>query len=187
MTKASFKAGMLALATGYGRTLDEATTRVYFRILSPIADADWETAVDACLKSERWWPPPSVLLDYARPKLSPAAERAKFLVRAQEVYDAIVDKYERGEEVSRRYVLKTYGEAASVAFMIAGGASRFAWCEERDEVFRRKEFVENFAATVESEPTSMLPNGEHPALNWGEPDPEARLGRLKRGGTHDGV
>jgi len=180
MTKASFKAGMLALAKAYNRTLDEATSRVYFRILGPLSDEDWQVAVDGCLTGERWWPPPSVLLDYARPKLGADAVRAKVMVRAQEVYEAIVDLYERGEEVSHRYISKTYGSAAADAFMVAGGASSFAWCDEKNEVFRRKAFIENFQTLVHSEPAAGLPSGERPALNWGEPDPENRLARLKR-------
>jgi hypothetical protein len=126
---------------------------VFHGVLGARLDAaQWERAVRRSLEAESFFPPPAVLLRYGLADGVPEA-------RAVEVYDRIVSAFERGHELGPREVAAEYGTAAMEAFCAAGGTRAFAWCEPRDEPFRRKAFVEGWVETASQDPGYALPPG----------------------------
>ena len=146
--------GMAALAVAFNREVDAHVAEVYHTVLGPRLDAaGWQRAVRRALEAESFFPPPAVLLRYGASEGLPQA-------RAVEFYDAIVSCFERGEGLGPSEVTARYGTAAMEAFCAAGGNRAFAWCEPRDEPFRRKAFVQGWVETVAVDPALALPPGE---------------------------
>jgi len=147
-------AGLAALGVAFGREIGAEVAEVYHGVLGPRLDAaGWQRAVRRALEAESFFPPPAVLLRYGASEGLPQA-------RAVEFYDAIVSCFERGEGLGPSEVTARYGTAAMEAFCAAGGNRAFAWCEPRDEPFRRKAFVQGWVETVAVDPALALPPGE---------------------------
>lgn len=164
MTREDMAKGLALLSTAFNRTLTDELAEVYHGVVGPRLDApQWERAVRRCLEAESFFPPPAVLLRYGLADGLPQA-------RAVEVYDSIVGNFESGREAGPRVIGEWYGTAAMEAFCAAGGHRAFAWCEPRDEPFRRKAFVEGWVETVSQDPAFALPPGEEvKALPEGDP------------------
>jgi hypothetical protein len=187
MQKAKFKRGMLALTGAYQREVDEVTTQLYWRVLGEIlTDEEWDKAVEACVSNETYWPTPSVLLDYSKPNRK-AIVKAENGIKAQDTYDAIVSLFEDGERVTGAGVEKAHGFAAKAAFAAAGGPRAFAFCEPRNEPFRRKAFVEEFRRLADADPLTLrpkeqkaLPDGWSVEIQSGKPTVEERVVTLRK-------
>jgi hypothetical protein len=163
MTREDMAKGLALLSTAFGRQLTGELVEVYHGVVGPRLDApQWERAVRRVLEAESFFPPPAVLLRYGLAGGLPEA-------RAVEVYDRIVGDFESGREAGPRDIREQYGTAAAEAFCAAGGTRAFAWCEPRDEPFRRKAFVEGWVETVGQDPWYALPAAPATALPEGEP------------------
>jgi len=142
---------MALLSTAFNRALTAELVEVYHGVLGPrLETAEWERAVRRVLEVESFFPPPAVLLRYGRADGAPQ-------VQAITAYDEIVSAFEGGQPVGPREVCERYGEAAMEAFVSAGGSRAFAWCEPRDEPFRRKAFLEAWLDTTDQLPERALP------------------------------
>ena len=149
----AFAAGMARLAVTFNREMTDEAVSVFADILRPkMTEAQWATAVKRATEVETFFPPPAVLLRYG---LAEQAVNAK--ARAVEIYNAIVDGYQSGRGPHQRQVADAYGKAARDAFMAAGAAPAFEWCELASEPFRRKAFVEAYSETVSADPRLALP------------------------------
>lgn len=151
-------AGLAALGAAFNREVTPAVAEVYHGVLGARLDAQqWERSVRRALEAESFFPPPAVLLRYGLADGAPQA-------RAVELYDRIVDHYERGENLGPREISERYGTAAMESFVSAGGSRAFAWCDPHGEQFRRKAFVEAWCEVTEQEPATALPAGEERRL-----------------------
>jgi hypothetical protein len=75
-----------------------------------------------------------------------------------EAYEDILSLFELGQGAGMAgYIREKWGQAVMLAFVAAGGPRAFAWCEPRDEPFRRKAFVEAFQEALENNPHLALP------------------------------
>ena len=147
-------AGLAALGVAFNREVTPQVAEVYHGVIGPrLGAAQWQRAVRRCLEAESFFPAPAVLLRYGLADGVPQA-------RAVEIYDAIVSHFETADGLGPRDVAKLYGTAAMEAFCAAGGHRAFAWCEPRDEPFRRKAFVEGWVETATQDPRLALPAGE---------------------------
>lgn len=155
-------AGLATLGVAFNREVTPQLAEIYHGVIGARLDAaQWEHAVRRALEAESFFPPPAVLLRYGLVDRLPQA-------RAVELYDQIVMRYEVGDNMGPREIAEFYGTAAMEAFCAAGGTRAFAWCEPRDEPFRRKAFVEGWVETVTTDPSFALPAGEdRPELSEG--------------------
>ena len=151
---ARFKAGLHALCVAFNREPSADLAQVYYGAIGgKLTLAQWEAAVRRAVEEETFFPPVKVLLRYGLAgTASPAA-------LAGGAYDAILSAFEAGRTLSPPAVEEQYGLAARDAFMAAGGARAFEWCEPRDEPFRRKRFSEAFVEQAERSPALALPGG----------------------------
>ena len=146
--------GLAALGVAFNREVTPQLAEIYHGVVGARLDAtQWQRAVRRSLEAESFFPPPAVLLRYGLADGVPQA-------RAVELYDAIVSRYESGDALGPREISDRYGTAAMEAFCAAGGNRAFAWCEPRDEPFRRKAFIEGWVETATQDPRFALPAGE---------------------------
>lgn len=158
MTREDMAKGMAILSTAFWRQLTAELVEVYHAVIGARLDAQqWERGVRRALEAESFFPPPAVLLRYGLADGAPQA-------RAVELYDRIVDHYERGENLGPREISERYGTAAMESFVSAGGSRAFGWCDPHGEQFRRKAFVEAWCEVTEQEPATALPAGEERRL-----------------------
>jgi hypothetical protein len=115
-----------------------------------MTDQQWVSAVRRACKECRFFPRPAELMEFARPRECQAA-------RAADVYQEILDHYERGHQLAPRDVLEAWGPAARDAFVAAGGQSAFAWCEPDSQPFRLKAFQAAWFEVVKTNPLLALP------------------------------
>ena len=154
MDDKAFASGLAMLAVAFRREQTAELADVYHAVLAKKLDnGQWQRAVRRALEAESFFPPPAVLLRYG---LSDGAPQA----RAVEVYDRLVEHYERGDQLGPREVSERYGTAAMEAFVSAGGSRAFAWCDPSGEPFRRKAFVEAWVDVTSVEPMTALPAGK---------------------------
>jgi hypothetical protein len=150
----AFRDGMDKLGRAFNRALTPEVLDVFGGILSPrLSTEQWAHAVTRALESETYFPPPAVLLRYG------AGDRG-LSAAAGDVYQQIVSLFEDGRHLGYRDVRERFGHAAAEAFIAAGGAHRFQWCEPESEPFRLKEFREAYVEQAEVDPISALPPGE---------------------------
>jgi hypothetical protein len=150
----AFEDGMLKLGRAFSREISEGLLDTFAEVLSPrLNTQQWLKAVDRCLESESYFPPPAVLLRYG-------ADDRVLAAAAGDAYERIVACYERGDNIGYREVQERFGHAAAEGFVAAGGSRRFAWCEPDDEPFRLKDFRAAYVEQAEVDPISALPAGE---------------------------
>jgi hypothetical protein len=125
----------------------------YHLVLGKINDARWRIAIVRALAQEKFFPPPSKLLEYAN-------ENSGQTTLAVSAYEKIIGYYEAGVELSPREVGEIYGIAARDSFIAAGGVRSFTWCEPKDEPFRRRDFVKAWQECVRFDPSHALPPPE---------------------------
>ena len=168
-------AGMHLLGKAFNRPITTEDVDMFFGVIGTKLNAvQWEQAVRRCLEAESYFPPPAVLLRYGRAEGAPQA-------RAGEVYERILASFEAGCSLGPREVREQFGDAAFDAFVAAGGARAFSWCEPKDEPFRLKRFVEAWTETVEQAPERALPAGaEAPRLEAFTPSEASSFLRLIR-------
>jgi hypothetical protein len=152
MTDQAFAKGMSLLGILPGYQPSPELLEAYHLVLGELSDAQWRLAVARALRQEKFFPPPSKLLDYAN-------ENPNQLAMAAKIYEEIVGHYEAGSMFSPRQVGEVYGIAARDAFIAAGGVRAFGWCEPKDEPFRRRDFVKAWQETARIDPSLMLPPG----------------------------
>ena len=155
MTSREFSKGMSILAVTFGREQTPLLMEAYFSVLKDLTAEEWNRAVTSTLQAESFFPPPAILLKYARPVLPKA--------RAAEFYVEILSQFESGRVLGPREISERFGTAAMEAFVSAGGVRAFQWCEPRDEPFRRKAFLEAWSECVGLNP-SLLPEGDKAKL-----------------------
>jgi len=101
LTKQGFAAGMALLVDVYGRGLTAQATDVYRDMFAHVADEIWEGAVREAIRTEDWFPTPSILMA-AVVRLS--ARLAKILTPDeawQQVMESAREYRERGSYVDR--------------------------------------------------------------------------------------
>ena len=170
--------GMAILVGSFGMEIDEARIETYRLVLSPfLTDEEWIEGVAHAAAFEKFFPSPSVIREYAQHGLD-----GQLRLEAADAYDVILDSYERGENIDRREIEGRYGKASADAFMAAGGSRDFAWCEPKDQPFRRKRFLEGYTSAVrEDDAQRLLPAGSQKALpERGESSFVSALDALKR-------
>jgi hypothetical protein len=146
----------------------------YRDALNDLGNDDWSRCVmEACRRDDGpFLPTPAKLRAYGGHVL----QKGDSSERAQQMYDEIVDAYERGRRYGPNSITTDFGRAACRAFTSAGGDHAFSWCEPRNEPFRRKAFVDAFVEMIEADPALMppaLPEAKaYPALTAGTPPPE---------------
>lgn len=151
--------GLHALGVAFNREISKDLTRVYHAVLKDLTTEDLLRATKLALEHEQFFPPPSVLLSYAKAQ-RPSLEAAL-------VYDAIANLGD-DRKWNYRYIQERYGSVAGAAFLEAGGHQAFAWCELRDEPFRRKRFIEAWTELAQDS-RLLLEEKKQPAL------PDGRL------------
>lgn len=154
----AFRKGMGHLGAAFNRAVTKELLDVFGGVLSvKLTTEQWERAVLRAIEAEKFFPPPAVLLRYG---LGEGSAKA----RAIEAYEHIVGAFEHGWKYGPRDVREKFGEAAMEAFIAAGGARAFAWCEPENEPFRRRDFAAAWVETVEQDPSRMLPAGAEKLL-----------------------
>jgi hypothetical protein len=150
----AFRKGMETLGAAFNRAITPELVDVFGGVLSPkLTGEQWVRAVKRALEAEQFFPPPAVLLRYG---LADGSLPAK----AGDVCAAIVSSFERGQPLGPRDVRERFGVAAQDAFVAAGGARAFAYCEPANEPFRLKAFREAFVEVAEVDPKLALPAGD---------------------------
>jgi len=153
----TFAKGMALLVSTFDKKISDELMEAYESALSDLTDEEMQRGVRATLRSERFFPAPAVIRGYARPEATPGVVRAANVTKAQEIYEDIVDRYERGQHLGPRNVSELWGRAAMDAYAAAGGDAAFAWCEPRNEPFRRKAFIDAFSEVATADPQTMVP------------------------------
>lgn len=154
----AFRTGMEELGTAYDRPITKERLDIFGRVVSPrLTTEQWKQAVKRALEAEKFFPAPAVLLRYGLGEGSPRAS-------AITAYEQILHAFEHGEKLGPRDVGEKWGLAAREAFIAAGGARAFAWCEPDNEPFRRRDFAAAWVETVEQEPARALPPGAEKLL-----------------------
>lgn len=154
----AFRKGMGHLGAAFNRAVTKELLDVFGGVLSvKLTTEQWERAVLRAIEAEKFFPPPAVLLRYGLGEGSPKA-------MAVTAYERILDAFERGQKLGPRDVGEKFGHAAMEAFVAAGGARAFAWCEPENEPFRRRDFAAAWVETVEQDPSRMLPAGAEKLL-----------------------
>jgi hypothetical protein len=154
LTVESMAEGLMALSVAFNRPITRDVGRVFHGVLgAKLDEQQWERAVRRALEAEQFFPPPAVLLRYG---LADGSLPAK----AADVCAAIVSSFERGQPLGPRDVRERFGVAAQDAFVAAGGARAFAYCEPANEPFRLKAFREAFVEVAEVDPGLALPPGD---------------------------
>jgi len=158
MSPERFKAVMATLAvTLPGKEQSDALRDVYWRTLADLTDAQLETAAARALRSCRFFPTPSELLELSQPRnLGAEAGRVFNRVKMLAEYSALAGTY--WTETKIRLAL---GDQVADAFQAAGGSAAF---EKGDEVWTRKAFVEAY---------QEFPPPENPLLRIGSGDTKA--------------
>lgn len=145
MTDEAWVRGMGDLALAFsGRELPpdllKAKGEVYRRHLDHLSDEEWLGAVKLTLRNERFFPSIAELVSYASQVTGELPE-----AKAGEVYDAILDAYSDGHQLSPDAVASRFGFEGKLAFIAAGGQNVFAWCQPGiAQEMRRKRFVDTF-------------------------------------------
>jgi hypothetical protein len=152
-----FAKGVKILAENYGKDPSQEMVSVWYSVLSDLSADEWQQAIRECVCRERFWPNAAVLYGYAKPNEAEPIVRAANVTKAQEIYEDIVDRYERGQHLGPRNVSELWGRAAMDAYAAAGGDAAFAWCEPRNEPFRRKAFIDAFSEVATADPQTMVP------------------------------
>lgn len=162
MTRENFVKGMAALCENFSREQTPSLVELFWGSLSQLTDDEWARAMSQSIGNDEFFPTVARLLRYARPQKPEAVVRSENKARAQEVYEQIIDAFEGGRPLSSAKVEAEFGYAAKVAFGAAGGHGAFAWCDPRNEPFRRKAFIEAFeeVGTVQPEAMAALPSAE---------------------------
>lgn len=144
-------------AQGMTEARAEGRARIYHERLASLTNGQWLDAVNAAIDHEpnQFFPSVATLLKYARPDGS--LVRAANTTKAQEVYEEIVDAYERGEVITGRTAKQEWGQAALEALAAAGGVQGFQWCEKKNEPWRRKAFIETFVSVADADPKALIP------------------------------
>jgi hypothetical protein len=148
------------------RTSEEKVIRgaAMLEDLGHLSDEEWARAVATCRRGE-WFPSTNELLKAARPD-GPSA-----IARAGEVYAEIAEAYMcpiawESSLWSPRVdaVEAQWGAAAKSAFLAAGGARAFEYCEPENEPFRLKHFREAYVEAAKAEPLALMPAAAHGRL-----------------------
>lgn len=170
--------GAAGLVSDRALSAEEADARVmvFADALSDISDEAVLGAARVWLRTSKYWPTPADLRAIVKPPALALAERSS---DAERCYAKIVRAYESGMSLGFRQIRDADGYAAAVAFMAAGGDAAFAWCEPgRDQEFRHKRFVEEFAEQAEGiEAGDMASEAEKYRI------PQAEAAALLRGST----
>lgn len=67
LSSKSFTTGMAVLMDRFGRPLQPPTLKLYYKILSPLTDAEFSRAVERIIGSESFFPAANMIVDAARP------------------------------------------------------------------------------------------------------------------------
>lgn len=171
----TFTAGMQGIAAGVRKVWEAASIGVYFDALGHQTDAvEWDAFVRWANSSGRWQWLPTLreIIDAIRefrgdPPLLAEATEAYERVLASGVYAP-----EGGTSWIYRNIQERCGEAASEAFMAAGGTAAFTstW----DEAKRRERFVAAYSEAVRESPgAKLLPSAGTKALPPAESESRA--------------
>lgn len=157
-SKEALARGFATLATAYpAQPLTQERMDLFAAVCRDLSDDEWLAAVEDVVGSPReFFPPPGVVLQAAKTK------GRRMIATGSRVYADIVEAFELGMPLGPRDVRLQWGEAAEEAFVSAGGHRSFAWCELRNEPFRRKAFLKAFEDAVEAgvETTGQITDGE---------------------------
>ena len=140
---------------------------IYELGLRDLTDTELLTAAESAIGVCQWFPLPVNLRELARPKV---AQQASFRDAAENSYSEILQQYERGENPVYSEIEEWLGRPAAQAFLAAGGAHVFEWCEPGpDQAFRQKRFVESYLLHAEAEQAvGQLGEPSRPAIGKGE-------------------
>lgn len=150
---------MLAMSLAlkmYGRELNELMTEVYWKALSDLTDAEFESAATILLRQETDFPPPALFLALARPRADLNAEAHRVMCQAM-----LLTEYnpEDGETWRASHIREQIGEAAYTAFLACGGAAGFRDADSPYHGARiRREFRDAYQQSVQADPSNALPS-----------------------------
>ena len=168
MTRERFAAVMATLSVLPGKDVSAPLLEVYWRVLGDLTDAEMETGATKALRTCRFLPTPSELLELARPRNLPA-EAGRVFEDVKRLADYDGKTGELWREVSVRCAL---GNEVADAFQACGGSNAF---KNGDPVWTRKAFVEAYCKHPPIEAPPMLPEyGKELRRLAKGPEPEDR-------------
>ena len=149
MTRERFAAVMATLSVLPGKDVSAPLLEVYWRVLGDLTDEEMEAGATKALRTCRFLPTPSELLELARPR-NLQAEAGRVFEQVRELSD-----YSAGGEFWRETKIRVaLGNEAADAFIACGGSSAFK-CG--DPVWTRKAFVEAYCKQPPRETPPALP------------------------------
>jgi hypothetical protein len=172
VTREAFRKGIGVLCAAYNREPSDALVAVYADAVRGhfTDDSDWLGRVAEVVKTERWWPPPAVLLaDRVRsPEQDKAAEQIRLEQEAVSMCRAVercmVYNPHSGSYHSESDIRAKLGDRAADCFNAAGGRAVFGSLDERVLSFAQRDFVKAWVGSRKVEGAKRLQSATRGSL-----------------------